>query len=304
MKKIIINEEYQNRRLDKSLADILLLSREKIQSLISENKILVNSKSAKPSYKLELNDEIEVIDLSIKDNSTLIPEKNIDLDIVYEDDDILVINKPKGLVVHPGNGNYTGTIANALKGRYEELSDLNGDIRPGIVHRIDKDTSGLLVVAKNNFAHEYLSSLLKDHNIKRTYIALVKGEIKENKGKIIAPIGRDKNIPTKMSVDLVKGKEAITHFEVINRYKGYTLIKCELETGRTHQIRVHLDYIGYPIVGDNRYGKNNLDLYNKGQLLHAYKLSFIHPRTKKEVSFEAPLPKYFLDVLDKLSLKK
>lgn len=304
MKKIIINEEYQNKRLDKSLADILLLSREKIQSLISENKILVNSKPAKPSYKLELNDEIEVIDLSIKDNSTLIAEKDIDLDIVYEDDDILIINKPKGLVVHPGNGNYTGTIANALKGRYEELSNLNGDIRPGIVHRIDKDTSGLLVVAKNNFAHEYLSSLLKDHNIKRTYIALVKGEIKENKGKIIAPIGRDKNIPTKMSVDLIKGKEAITHFEVINRYKGYTLIKCNLETGRTHQIRVHLDYIGYPIVGDNRYGKNNLDLYNEGQLLHAYKLSFPHPRTKKEVSFEAPLPKYFLDVLDKLSLKK
>ena len=304
MNKFIIEEEYVNERVDKALSTRLSISRESIQFFLKNGDILVNNKIVKPSYKLEANDEITWSEVKKQDSSTLKGDKTIDLNVVYEDDDILVVNKPKGLVVHPGIANHEGTLANALKGRYEdELSSINGDTRPGIVHRIDKDTSGLLVVAKNDKAHEYLSSLLKDHNIKRTYIALVKGEISENKAKIIAPIGRDKNSPTKMAVNLIKGKEAITHFEVLTRYKGYTLIKCNLETGRTHQIRVHLTYIGYPIVGDNQYGKQNLDLYSDGQLLHASELEFTHPVTKEVMHFSAPLPDYFLEVLDKLNLK-
>lgn len=300
MNKIIITSDYVGVRLDKYLSEYLSISREKIQTLLKEEKILVNNKAIKPSYKTSLNDEIEVIELIIEDKSTLIPQKEIDLNIVYEDDDILIINKPKGLVVHPGNGNHKDTLANALKGRNIKLGKHQDELRPGIVHRIDKDTSGLLVVAKSDLAFNFLTNELKDHNVKRTYVALVKGVINENKGKIIAPIGRDKSTPTKMAIDLIKGKEAITHFEVIQRFKNYTYIKCNLETGRTHQIRVHLDYIGHPIIGDPKYGKQNKDLYSDGQLLHAMELSFIHPRTKKEVKFFAPLPDYFEEVLNKL----
>ncbi len=299
MKKIKINEEYAGMRLDKALSTILSdISRSKIQEYLSLGLILVNEKEVKASYKLDNDDEITIKDFP-KISSTLIAE-DIPLDIVYEDDDLMVINKPTGLVVHPGAGNFEHTLANALKYHSDNLSSLNGDFRPGIVHRLDKDTSGLLVVAKNDYAHAFLSDQLKDHTLGRHYYALVLGEIAEEEGKIIAPIGRDKKNRLKMAVDLINGKEAITNFKVISRYKGYTLLECILETGRTHQIRVHLAYINHPVIGDLLYGRGNRVLYNNGQLLFAHQINFIHPKTKKEMEFSVPLPKFFDDVLKSL----
>ena len=299
MKKIKANKELENLRLDKALTLLLEdVSRSKIQSHLENGHIFVNGKVEKPSYKLSEGDEITVEDFP-SEVSDLNPE-DIPLDIVYEDDELIVVNKPKGLVVHPGAGNEEHTLANALKFHSDNLSTLNGEFRPGIVHRIDKDTAGLLIVAKNDTAHAFLSNQLVDHTLGRKYYALVLGVISENEGKIIAPIGRDQKFRQKMAVDLLRGKEAETNFKVIERFNGFTLIECSLKTGRTHQIRVHLNYIGHPVIGDPVYGKGNRALYDDGQLLFAHEIHFIHPKTKKEMTFSVDLPQYFKEILEKL----
>lgn len=298
-KLLITNSDYIGLRLDKVLASELKdRSREFIMRLIDEGEVLVNDKKAKNSYRVKENDEI-TINIPEAKNLDATPQ-DIPLDIVYEDDDIIVINKPRDLVVHPSNGHEDGTLVNALLAHCTNLSGINGVKRPGIVHRIDKDTTGLLVVAKNDYAHEFLAKQLEDHTLHREYIALVKGVIKEEDGKIIAPIGRDKYNRQKMAVDVKNGKPAVTHFHVLKRFNQYTLISCVLETGRTHQIRVHMNYIGYPIEGDPVYGPKSHLLFDKGQLLHAEKLILIHPKTKKKMTFSAPLPKDFQDVIDNL----
>ena len=299
MQKIRVDESNISLRLDKFLSTVLNdVSRSKIQQYIDEGFILVNNKKEKASYKLSINDEIIIQDFP-KEESDLVAE-NIPLDIVFEDDQLLVINKPVGLVVHPGAGNFEHTLANALKFHSDNLSSLNGDFRPGIVHRLDKDTAGLLVVAKNDVAHAFLAEQLKDHTLGRRYYALVKGVIDEDEGKIIAPIGRDKQNRLKMAVDIRNGKDATTNFKVIERFKDYTLLECILETGRTHQIRVHLAYIDHPVIGDPLYGKGNRTIYKDGQLLFAHHISFIHPKSKKKMEFDVPLPDYFQKVVDSL----
>lgn len=298
-KLLITNSDYIGLRLDKVLVlELKDRSREFIMRLIDEGEVLVNDKKAKNSYRVKENDEITI---NIPEAKSLdATPQDIPLDIVYEDDDIIVINKPRDLVVHPSNGHEDGTLVNALLAHCTNLSGINGVKRPGIVHRIDKDTTGLLVVAKNDYAHEFLAKQLEDHTLHREYIALVKGVIKEEDGKIIAPIGRDKYNRQKMAVDVKNGKPAVTHFHVLKRFNQYTLISCVLETGRTHQIRVHMNYIGYPIEGDPVYGPKSHLLFDKGQLLHAEKLILIHPKTKKKMTFSAPLPKDFQDVIDNL----
>lgn len=299
MKTIRVTKELENLRLDKALSLTLSdVSRSKIQNHLENGLILVNSKKEKSSFKLRENDVITVEDFP-SEVSSLKPE-DIPLDIVFEDDDLIVINKPKGLVVHPGAGNTEHTLANALKFYSDNLSTLNGDFRPGIVHRIDKDTAGLLIVAKNDSTHAMLSKQLEDHTLGRKYYALVLGVISENEGKIIAPIGRDKNYRQKMAVDLLHGKDAETNFKVIERFKESTLVECSLKTGRTHQIRVHMNYIGHPVIGDPIYGKGNRVIYNDGQLLFAHEIHFLHPTTKKEMTFSVDLPSYFKEILDKL----
>ena len=299
MMKIKANSSVANLRLDKALTILLEdVSRSKIQSHLENGCILVNGKVEKSSYKLSEGDIITVEDFK-PEVSDLNPE-DIPLDIVYEDDDVIVVNKPRGLVVHPGAGNEEHTLANALKFHSENLSSLNGEFRPGIVHRIDKDTAGLLLVSKNDQAHAFLSSQLVDHTLGRKYYALVLGVIPENEGKIIAPIGRDQKFRQKMAVDLLRGKEAETNFKVIERFRECTLVECALKTGRTHQIRVHMTYIGHPVIGDPIYGKGNRVIYNEGQLLFAHEIHFIHPKTKKEMTFSVDLPTYFKEILEKL----
>lgn len=298
-KFIIKDNNLIDLRLDKALNILAnFSSRNKIQEAIKSGLVLVNGRIEKSSYKLVLNDEIIIKDIPLK-NITLEAE-DIPLNVIYEDDDLLVINKPKGLVVHPGAGVNNHTLANALKFYSDELSSLNGEFRPGIVHRLDKDTAGLLVVAKNDASHTYLASQLSNHSLGRNYIALVKGIINENDGTIIAPIARSKKNRLKMAVDVANGKEAVTHYKVLERFKNYTLVECKLETGRTHQIRVHMEYISHPVIGDPLYGNNNKDIYSNGQLLFAYKISFIHPKSKKRMEFSVPLPDYFLDVINSL----
>lgn len=299
MERIKIDEKLVDIRLDKALAILKdSFSRSKIQEYIDNELILVNGKKAKSSYKLSIDDEIIINDIPKEEYK--LEGENIALDIVYEDNDLIVINKPKGLVTHPGAGNESHTLANALKFYSDSLSTLNGDFRPGIVHRLDKDTAGLLIIAKNDEAHAFLASQLSDHTLGRNYYALVLGVIGENEGKIIAPIGRDDKNRQKMSVNLRDGKYAETYFKVLKRYSNYTLVDCALKTGRTHQIRVHMNYIGHPVIGDNVYGKGNRKLYDDGQLLFAYKIHFIHPRTKKEMEFSVPFPDYFSKILAEL----
>lgn len=299
MKEIKASKEVIGLRLDKALTLLLPeVSRSKIQAHLVNGLILVNDKKEKSSYKLSENDVIKVEDFP-SETSDLNAE-DIPLDIVYEDDDIIVVNKPKGLVVHPGAGNSEHTLANALKFHSENLSSLNGEFRPGIVHRIDKDTAGLLIVAKNDAAHAFLSNQLVDHTLARKYYALVLGVISENEGTIIAPIGRDQKFRQKMAVDLLRGKEAETNFKVLERFKDTSLVECALKTGRTHQIRVHMNYIGHPVIGDPIYGKGNRAIYDDGQLLFAHEIKFIHPRTKKEMTFSVDLPDYFKEILQKL----
>lgn len=287
-------------RIDKALTVLdNTCSRVYFSNLIKNGYITVNGEKISPSYKIQNEDEVVVYVKEDEIDDSIKPYE-LELNIIYEDDDILIINKPQGLVVHPGDGHQNDTLVNALIYNKKELSTVNGLNRVGIVHRIDKDTSGLLLVCKNDYSHNFIAEQLKDHTMHREYIALVTGVIANNKGKIIAPLARSKENRMKYEVNPVEGKEAITHFEVIKRFEKYTLIKCRLETGRTHQIRVHMDYIHHPIVGDPLYGHNNCALYKKGQLLHAYKLTFIHPKTKKEMTFECPLPDYFESIINNL----
>lgn len=297
-KELIIHENLVNCRLDVFISNSLEgKSRSYIQKLIQEGHVKVNGKDKKSNYKLKLHDSVIVN--NIENESQKINPENIDLDILYEDKDIIVINKPQGMVVHPATSNYSGTLVNALLYHCDTLSTLNDDTRPGIVHRIDKDTSGVLVVAKNNKAHEVLAEQLKEHSMKREYIALVEGILKEDNGLIDKPLGRNPKDRIKMAV-VQKGKNAITHYEVLKRFKKNTLVKCILETGRTHQIRVHMSYIGHPLVGDPMYGFKKQRFKLKGQMLHAKKLGFIHPTTQEYIEFQSDLPKYYKEVLLKL----
>ena len=299
MEHFVVTYKEANNRLDKALSLFKSdLSRSYIAKLIEEGKVLVNDKQEKASYKVKENDDILLLD--IEDKKSDIKEEDIPLDVVYEDDDIMIINKVQGMVVHPANGHYSGTLVNALMYQADSLSSINGVVRPGIVHRIDKDTSGLICIAKNDNAHHCLADQLKDHTMSREYIALVRGVIKENSGTIDMPIGRDKKDRQKMGIDK-EGKPATTHFQVLERFNDHTLVKCQLVSGRTHQIRVHMSAIGHPVEGDPLYAGRNYDkLYKNGQLLTAYKLKLIHPSSKKEMVFEIDLPDYFKEVLDKL----
>ena len=293
---LLVNE--QGCRLDAYIAANSVLSRSNIQKLIKENKILVNGQSSSSSYKTKLNDliDIEYEEFVLTD----LKPADIDIDIVYEDDDIIVINKQKGLVVHPAPGNYDNTLVNALLFKCKDLSNVNGLLRPGIVHRIDKDTSGLLVVAKNNEAHNFLSEQLKDKTCFRKYYALVKGTIENNEGEINAPIGRNTKDRQVMCVTDKNSKEAITEFKVLKRLSDCTLLDVNLLTGRTHQIRVHMAFIKHPVLNDVKYKGPYID--ETGQFLHAYYLSFIHPRTKQRVEFKTPMPKYMEEYIERKEL--
>jgi len=289
---IIVNEE--NKRLDLYLTEELSISRSKIQKLIKDDRILVNGMLKNANYIVKIDDEIEVND-DISFTIDIKPEP-MDIDILYEDDDLLIINKKSGIVVHPAPGHYTNTLVNGLLHRFNLSS--KDKIRPGIVHRIDKDTSGLLLVAKNDNTHELLSEMIKGKQVKRTYIALVDGAIKHDTGTIDAPIGRDISNRQKMAVTDINAKEAITHFRVLKKFKNNTLIECILDTGRTHQIRVHMSYINFPITNDPVY--NNKKSTGFGQLLHSKSLQFIHPRTNKEIFIESVPPKEFNEFIEDL----
>lgn len=284
-------------RIDKYIADNTDYSRNLILNLIKNGDILVNDSKIKPSYKVKQGDKITIN--NVKTDTGDITPWDYPLDIVFEDDDIIIINKPSGMVVHPGNGNKDHTLVNALKSYTDKLSDINGVERLGIVHRIDKDTSGLIMVAKTNKAHEILGEYFKEHSIKREYIALLCGIFPHDTATIDAPIGRDEKNRLRMTVTPNNSKKAITHLEVLKRYKaGYTLVKARLETGRTHQIRVHTKYIGYPVYNDPVYSNKSTDDF--GQFLHSYSMEFIHPITKEKMYFKRDVPKYFKDFLDKL----
>ena len=284
-------------RIDRYIADNTDYSRNLILNLIKNGDILVNDSKIKPSYKVKQGDKITIN--NVKTDTEDITPWDYPLDIVFEDDDIIIINKPSGMVVHPGNGNKDHTLVNALKSYTDKLSDINGVERLGIVHRIDKDTSGLIMVAKTNKAHEILGEYFKEHSIKREYIALLCGIFPHDTATIDAPIGRDEKNRLRMTVTPNNSKKAITHLEVLKRYKaGYTLVKARLETGRTHQIRVHTKYIGYPVYNDPVYSNKSTDDF--GQFLHSYSMEFIHPITKEKMYFKRDVPKYFKDFLDKL----
>lgn len=286
-------EKKGKERLDQFLAKKMDVSRNKIQKLISEGKVLVDGKTVSASFLVDYENDIEVND---ELNYEITVEKeNIPLDIVYEDDYLLIVNKKSGMVVHPAAGNYSGTLVNALLYRFD-LKGGSEKYRPGIVHRIDKDTSGLMVVAKDEKTHELLSEMIKNKEVERKYIAIVEGVIPHETGTIDAPIGRDINNRQKMAVTSVNGKDSITHFRVLERFSKYTLIECTLETGRTHQIRVHMAYIGYPIVNDPVYGRSK-NTTEYGQYLHSKSIRFIHPITKKEIYFETDMPLEFKEFL-------
>ena len=297
-KLIIVDEDTTKKRIDAYLSEKEEYSRMAIQRLINDGKIIVNGKKIKASYKVQNGDKIKIEEEKPKEIE--LKAQNIPLEVLYEDNDIIVVNKPKGMVVHPANGNPDGTLVNAIMAICKDsLSGIGGEIRPGIVHRLDKNTSGAIIIAKNDKAHIALSNQLKNHEIKKTYFALVRGIVKESNATINMPIARSKNDRKKMAVDK-NGKEAITHFKVLERFDDCTLLEVNIETGRTHQIRVHLSHIGYPIIGDDVYsnGKNRWNV--KGQCLHAKSLDFKHPITGKQIHIEAPLPKYFTDILKEL----
>lgn len=291
-------------RIDKYLTESLNgFTRSAVSKLIEDNNVIVNGKAVNKNYKLREND---IINVFVPDAVPLEAEaENIPLDIVYEDDDLLVVNKPKDMVVHPAAGNYTGTLVNALLFHCKDsLSGINGVIRPGIVHRIDKDTSGLLIVAKNDMAHLDLAQQIKEHSFHRAYEAVVYGNIKEETGTVHQPIGRNPKDRKKMAVTDKNSKDAVTHYEVIKRFGDFTHIRCVLETGRTHQIRVHMAYTGHPLAGDSVYGPKKVITELKGQCLHAGEIGFVHPRTKEYLEFKAPLPEYFNKFITKLEKKQ
>lgn len=299
MKELVVKDNNQKKRLDSYIVEELEdLSRTTVKRLIDEEKILVNGKKQKSSYKPEMGDVIS-IDMP-EAREIKLEAQNIPVPVIYEDNDIIVVNKPKGMVVHPANGNPDGTLVNAILAMCKNsLSGIGGEIRPGIVHRLDKDTSGLLIVAKNDTAHIKMSKQIQDRKVTKKYIALVKGVIAENEATIDLPIARSTKDRKKMGVD-PNGKNAITHFKVLKRYDKYTLLELKIDTGRTHQIRVHMSYIGHPVVGDFVYsnGKNEFDI--EGQMLHARYLEFKHPITGEELKLEAPIPEYFESILKKL----
>ena len=293
--QVTVAEEQKNERIDKFVAGINNeWSRTQVQQWIKDNVVTVNGKAVKGNYKVKEEDEITV---TIPEPEELdIQPEDLNLEIYYEDADVLVVNKPRGMVVHPAPGHTSGTLVNGLMHHCTDLSGINGVMRPGIVHRIDKDTSGLLMVAKNDMAHESLVNQLVAKTVTRRYKAIVHGVIPHDKGTIDAPIARDKKERQSMTVD-ENGKNAVTHFQVLERFKDFTLVECRLETGRTHQIRVHMKYIGYPLAGDPKYGpKKTLDM--NGQALHAGILGFDHPRTGEYIQFEAPIPEVFEDALN------
>jgi len=296
--KHIVLEEEIGERIDKLIASrFSAFSRSQIGKMITEQKIVVNDEAVKANYKCKNGDVIMIMPLEAQPLN--VTAEDIPLDIYYEDADVIVVNKPKGMVVHPAAGHDSGTLVNALLHHCGDLSGINGITRPGIVHRIDKDTSGLLMVAKNDLAHESLVKQLQAKTVTRRYQAIVHGVIPHDQATIDAPIGRDKRDRQSMTVTDENGREAVTHFKVLERFANYTYVECQLETGRTHQIRVHMKYIGFPIVGDLKYGpRKTLDL--DGQALHAGVLGFEHPRTKQYLEFTAPIPAYFAEVLEQL----
>ena len=295
-----VTEEYEEERIDKYMSILIdSLSRSFIQKMMKEEKVLVNGKPVKANYRLKTEDEI-CFELPEAVEPDIEPE-NIPLDILYEDADVLVVNKPKGMVVHPAAGHYSGTLVNVLMYHCKgSLSGINGCLRPGIVHRIDMDTTGSLIVCKNDIAHASIAEQLKEHSIVRRYRAIVWGVIKEEEGCVDVPIGRHPSDRKKMAAGVRNGKEAVTHYRVLKRFRSYTYIECRLETGRTHQIRVHMDSIGHPILGDPVYGNRKCPFQLQGQTLHAMTLGFIHPVTGEYVETTAPLPGYFQHLLDTL----
>ena len=295
-----VTSEQDGERLDKLLSIIYPdFSRSFFQKLIKENSIKVNEKIKKANYKVQTDDVISVL---IPDAiETSIEPEDIPLDILYEDNDVLVVNKPKGMVVHPSAGHYSGTLVNAIMYHCKDsLSGINGEIRPGIVHRIDMDTTGSLIVCKNDESHVAIAEQIKEHSCNRIYVGIVCGNVKEDEGTIDAPIGRHPVDRKKMAINEKNGKPAVTHYKVLKRFGKYTYMQFKLETGRTHQIRVHMASIGHPLLGDELYSKNGPFKHLQGQTLHARTIGFIHPRTKEYMEFSAPLPKYFDDLLQKL----
>ena len=300
--KLIINvsDEETGERIDSFLSGKTEFTRTRIQQLIKEHNITVNGKATKSSYKIEKDDEI-AIEVPEAETTEIKPE-NIDIDIVYEDSYIAVINKQAGLVVHPAHGHCSGTLVNAILYHIKDLSGINGEIRPGIVHRLDKDTSGLIVIAKNDKVHAALTEMFQEKKIRKTYLAILKGKLNKSEGKVVTQIGRDKNDRKKMTVidDITKGKTAITNYRVISQNSLFTLVKVNIETGRTHQIRVHMRHLGYPILGDSVYGRKDNE---KRQMLHAYKLEFLHPVTGHQMEFTGEIPEDFQKALKKSDLK-
>lgn len=300
IKYFLVTDEEEGDRLDVYLSEQLCdMSRSYIQKIIKDNKVTVNDKLQKAKYLVKEDDNIK-IEIPEPKLLEVVPE-SISIDIVYEDDDVLIVNKPQNMVVHPAPGNYTGTLVNAILYHCKDnLSSINGVIRPGIVHRIDKDTSGLLMIAKNNNSHNFLAGQLKDHSITREYEFICHGVVKEDKITVNKPIGRNPKDRLKMGI-VNSGKEAITHFEVIKRFDNFTHMKATLETGRTHQIRVHSMSINHPLLGDVLYGPKNNKFKVEGQILHARKLGFIHPTTREYIEFNSNLPEYFVNILNKLN---
>lgn len=293
-----VKEGDEGKRLDVFVSrEVAEVSRTLVGELIKEGRVKVDGEAKKPSYHLKAGEVVEVEVPTPKEIELLAQE--IPLPIVYEDEDVLVIDKPRGMVVHPACGNWDSTLVNALLYWVRDLSGINGELRPGIVHRLDKDTSGLMVVAKNDRAHRHLAEQIKKHEVHREYIALVHGVVPHQRGRVVAPVGRDPKNRKRMAV-VPEGKEAVTNYEVLARYEKYTLVKCLLETGRTHQIRVHMSYLGHPVVGDPLYGPASNEFGQKGQLLHAQSLSFVHPSTGEHMTFKAPLPDYFQAILLRL----
>ncbi len=303
MSEVLIDvpEEFEGERIDKFLSVLVEnSSRNAVQKLIENEKILVNGQAINKKYKVSIGDEIVMLPSELKPLDA--EPENIPLDIVYEDDDLLVVNKPRGMVVHPAPGNYSGTLVNALLYHCKDsLSGINGILRPGIVHRIDKDTSGLLIVAKNDIAHMGLAEQIKEHSFTREYNAVIVGHLKEHEGTVNAPIGRNPKDRKKMCVTMSNSKNAVTHYRVIEDYEGYSHISLKLETGRTHQIRVHMAHLGHAVAGDFVYGNDKKSAYLNGQCLHAIKIGFVHPVTKEYLEFTSDLPDYFKDFLNRLS---
>lgn len=298
--KLLITENEAGQRADVGLASLLELTRSNMQKLLEDGRAVKGSKVLKANYKLKLGDEI-IVTLPEPQPLDVQPE-NIPIDIIYEDEDVVVVNKARGMVVHPAAGNYNGTLVNALLYHCKNLSGINGVIRPGIVHRLDKDTSGIMICAKNDAAHVSLSEQIQSKTAKRTYLAIVRGNIKTDSGVIETLIARDKNDRKKMAVVKDDGRNAVTEYEVMERFGKYTIVKCKLMTGRTHQIRVHMEYLGYPLVGDSKYSPKKTPFAINGQALHSLTLDFVHPRTGEQMHFEAPLPEDMHKIVTRLRL--